>query len=148
MDRGDQAFLRALDDAGGGRPPASETRPLPRRPEATACIGFSSGEGGGGAALWDFATEWTDERTPPPAQPATAATCEPNLSESDLATIAQELGVGATLTLRELASRRRDFIWRNHPDRQPVHARGRAGARVALANALYDAARRKLAKSG
>jgi hypothetical protein len=60
--------------------------------------------------------------------------------------IAAELGLGATLTLGELTSRWRDFVWRNHPDRQPVDARSQANTRVAIANTLYDRARRELAK--
>ena len=52
----------------------------------------------------------------------------------------------AALTLGQLTSRWRDFVWRNHPDRQPVDARERANARVAIANTLYDRARRELAK--
>ncbi len=54
------------------------------------------------------------------------------------AEIATELGLGAALTLAELTSRWRDFVWRNHPDRQPMDAREQANARVAIANTLYD----------
>ena len=50
------------------------------------------------------------------------------------------------MTPGQLASRWRNFVWRNHPDRQPFEARERANARVAIANTLYDRARRKLAK--
>ena len=139
-------FLRALIEAEGGMSGRLEPHVGPRRPEAPGCIIFSLGESGG-AALWAFAAEWTDEPTPPLTQPASAPTFEPTPSDSDMATIAQELGLEVVKTLRQLASRRRDFIWRNHPDRQPGHARARAGQRVALANALYDAARRKLAES-
>jgi hypothetical protein len=60
--------------------------------------------------------------------------------------IAAELGLDAPLTLRELTSRWRDFVWRHHPDRQPIEARDRANARVAIANALYQRARRELAE--
>ena len=60
--------------------------------------------------------------------------------------IATELGLGAPLTLAELTSRWRDFVWRNHPDRQPVEARERANTRVAIANTLYDRVRREFAK--
>jgi hypothetical protein len=61
--------------------------------------------------------------------------------------IAIELGLGTALTLDQLTSRWRDFVWRNHPDRQPEAARERANARVAIANTLYDRARRDLAKA-
>jgi hypothetical protein len=60
--------------------------------------------------------------------------------------VAEELGLGTAATQRQLGRRWRDFIWRNHPDRQPEGARERAGARVAIANALYDEARRIMAK--
>jgi hypothetical protein len=49
-------------------------------------------------------------------------------------------------TLGQLAARWRNFVWRNHPDRQPFEARERANARVAIANTLYDRARRALTK--
>jgi hypothetical protein len=63
------------------------------------------------------------------------------------AEIATELGLGAALTLDQLTSRWRDFVWRNHPDRQPADARVQANARMAIANTLYDRARRELAKA-
>ena len=63
------------------------------------------------------------------------------------AEIAMELGLGAALTLDQLTSRWRDFVWRNHPDRQPVAAREGANRRVAIANTLYDRARRDRAKA-
>jgi hypothetical protein len=50
------------------------------------------------------------------------------------------------VTPDQLAARWRNFVWRNHPDRQPARERDHAGARVAIANALYDRARRELAK--
>jgi hypothetical protein len=54
-----------------------------------------------------------------------------------------ELGLGTALTIDQLTSRWRDF----DPDRQPEAARERANARVAIANTLYDRARRDLAKA-
>ena len=69
----------------------------------------------------------------PPARP-----------EDTPAEIAAELGLAGPLTLDQLAARWRDFVWRNHPDRQPAHARQLANARVAIANTLYDRARREL----
>jgi hypothetical protein len=57
--------------------------------------------------------------------------------------IATELGLGEALTLDQLTSRWRDFVWRNHPDRQPVDVRERANTRMAIANTLYDQARRE-----
>ena len=72
---------------------------------------------------------------------------EPAADSEDMpAEIAAELGLAASLTPDQLAARWRNFVWRNHPDRQPAHARQRANARVALANTLYDRARRGLAE--
>ena len=62
------------------------------------------------------------------------------------AEIAAELGLAGPLTLDQLAARWRGFVWRNHPDRQPAYARQLANARVAIANTLYDRARRELIK--
>jgi len=59
---------------------------------------------------------------------------------------ARTVTTGAAVTLDQLTSRWRNFVWRNHPDRQPLNARERANARVAIANMLYDGARRELAK--
>jgi len=147
IDRAGEAFLQALDEAGRGAPAAIE-RPHPSRPEAPVPVGFSAGQGGGGEARWDLAMQWTDESAPPLARPASGPD-EPELSRSETATaIGKELGLGTALTPRQLTRRWRDFIWRNHPDRQPAEARERAGARVAIANALYDEAHRMLKNRG
>jgi hypothetical protein len=61
--------------------------------------------------------------------------------------IAMELGLGAPQTLDQLLSRWRAFVWRNHPDRQPLEMRERANARMAIANALYDEGRRELKRA-
>lgn len=143
----DRGFLKALAEAECGAAAAPGDCPRSRRPDPPACIGFSSANGAG-AALWDFATEWTDEPTHPIARPASSTTFVSDSMASDLASIAEELGLGGTLTPQQLASRRRDFLWRNHPDRQPAHARARADERVALANALYDTAQRRRGESG
>lgn len=147
FDRVGEAFLRALDEAGRSLPSDNEVVPAPPRPQPAASIDFGP-DPGGGEARWDFAMQWTDERTPPagclapdPA-PITAVS-----GTRSAAAIAEELGIGAPLTPRQLASRWRRFVWRNHPDRQPAHERERAGARVATANALYDEARRELVKA-
>ena len=147
INHADEAFQRALDEAGRGMVAAIECGPPTRRPETPACTGFGRGQGGG-KALWDFAMQWTDDRTSPLARPASTPTGEPDLSKSEAAAIAEELGLRAARSPAQLASRWRDFVWRNHPDRQPADARVRAGARVAVANSLYDAARRRLAKAG
>jgi hypothetical protein len=92
--------------------------------------------------------DWTDEPTdrpaPPPQRPPREAA---GRSGDTSAEIERELGLGAPLTLTELTARWRDFVWRNHPDRQPPDARARANMRVAIANALHEGARRKLARA-
>ena len=148
IDRSGEAFLRALDEAGHSLLAAAEDDPPPPRPNAPpASVHFGSGQGGGGEARWSFAMQWTDEFVPLLARPASDPAREPEASRSEMElAIAEELGLGAALNPGQMAARWRDFLWRNHPDRQPAHDRGRAGARVAIANALYDEARRELAK--
>ena len=91
--------------------------------------------------------DWTEEPADRPAREAQAPAREAAHRSADAqAEIAAELGLGKplTLTLTQLTSRWRAFVWRNHPDRQPLEARERANARVAIANALYERARREL----
>ncbi len=102
-------------------------------------------EGGGGDARWGLAMTWTNEPEAVTPTPAAGQTGAPARLDTDLAeAIASELGVAAGMTEGQLTRRWRAFVWRNHPDRQPVHARDRANIRVAIANALYDQARRDL----
>ncbi len=129
FDRAGEAFLRALDEAGRSMPAETEAHPPPPRAEAPASVGLSPGEGGGGEARWDFAMRWTDEWAPPLA-PASGPSGKAEVSRSEAAAIAEELGLGTALTPRQLAARWRNFIWRNHPDRQPAHERSRAGAEL------------------
>ena len=89
--------------------------------------------------------DWADEPADP-APPAEPPLRQPARSSGDpSAEIAAELGLGVALTLTQLTSRWRDFVWRNHPDRQPADGRAEANARMAIANALYDRARREFA---
>jgi hypothetical protein len=109
-------------------------------------VAFGAAPGSGGKARFGLALDWTDEPAdrPEPPQPQPG---EPAWRPGDTSPeIATELGLGAALTLHQLTSRWRDFVWRNHPDRQPADARERANARVAIANTLYDQARRDLAR--
>ena len=107
-------------------------------------VAFGPAPGSGGKALFGLALDWTDEPTDSPAPPPQPSPREPARRPSDTsAEIATELGLDAGLTLDQLTSRWRDFVWRNHPDRQPVAARERANRRVAIANTLYDRARRE-----
>jgi hypothetical protein len=146
VDRTGEAFLLALEEARRSAPAVIDSRAEPSRPEAQVSAGFSSDRGGGGEARWDLAMQWTDELAAPLARPASDPADLTDVSRPETAAIAEELGVGTAMSQRQLARRWRDFIWRNHPDRQPQEARERAGARVAIANALYDEAQRILAK--
>jgi hypothetical protein len=116
-------------------------------------VAFGPAPGSGGKARFGLALDWTAEpadRLAPPPEPPPLQTPphEQPARSSDMSTeIATELGLGAPLTLGELTSRWRAFVWRNHPDRQPVDARERANTRVAIANTLYDRARRQGVKA-
>ena len=146
-DRRGDAFQRALEEAdrkdralnGGG--PAPTGRPRVRG------LAFSATPGSAGKARFGLALDWTDEPADRPAPPPQPPPREPaGRSSETSAEISTQLGLGAPLTLDQLTSRWRDFVWRNHPDRQPVEARERANTRVAIANTLYDRARREFAK--
>jgi hypothetical protein len=139
------AFERALDEAGRKDRAANEAGPAggPR----VRGVAFGAAPGAGGKARFGLALDWTDEPAdlpPPPQSPPPQRTVR---SSDPQAEIAAELGLGAALSLDQLTSRWRDFVWRNHPDRQPVEARSQANARMAIANTLYDRARRELAKA-
>jgi len=149
IDRSGEAFLRALDEAGRSLLAAIDDDPPSPRPNAPPASVHFGGQGGGGEARWNFAMQWTDESVPLLARPASEPTRQPEASRSEMeSAIAEELGLGAALTPRQMAARWRDFLWRNHPDRLPPNVRRHAGARVAIANALYDEARWKLATQG
>jgi hypothetical protein len=142
-DRRSDAFDRALEEArrmdGAADPDGS--RPA-GRPRLSAGVAFARAPGSGGEARFGLALDWTDEppeRQAPPRPPARDAGRRPADTPAE---IAAELGLDAPFGPGELASRWRDFVWRNHPDRQPLEARERANTRVAIANALYQRARR------
>ncbi|MFC6488635.1 hypothetical protein [Nitratireductor sp. GCM10026969] len=65
---------------------------------------------------------------------------EPSVDPED---IARELGLGDRTKPRELDRLRRDFAFRNHPDRVPEHLRARAIIRMQVANTLIDEAKRR-----
>jgi hypothetical protein len=147
-DRRSDAFQRALDEARrNDRAPNDDGSKPARRPRVRAGLEFGPAPSSGGEARFGLGLDWTDEsanEVAPQAQDWTreGASCDEDTPEK----IAEELGLRARLTLGQLALRWRDFVWRNHPDRQPLDARKRANARVAIANTLYDRARRELAK--
>lgn len=122
----------AVRDSGGGFPPV---KALP--------LDFGHTCGGGGQARWGLAMSWTSESDETTAHPP-AHVREPIAVEPDAESIAAEIGIDAAASEEQLRRRWRTFLWRNHPDRQPAHARARADARVAIANSLYERALRRL----
>jgi hypothetical protein len=144
-DRRSDAFQRALDAARRkDRYPGDDGSGPPQRPRVRAGVALGPEPGSGGEARFGLALDWTDEPTDRPAREAQAPPREAAHHRGDTpAEIAAELGLGAPLNLDQITSRWRKFVWRNHPDRQPLEARERANARVAIANALYERARRK-----
>jgi hypothetical protein len=143
-DRRTDAFQRALDEAALNDRAPSDHGPGRR----VRGVAFGPASGSGGKARFGLALDWTDEPTDLPLPPPQPPLREPARRSGETpADIATELGLGTALTLDQLTSRWRDFVWRNHPDRQPEAARERANARVAIANTLYDRARRELAKA-
>jgi hypothetical protein len=145
-DRRNDAFQRALDEAGRKDRAPDDSRAVSTGGPRVRGVAFGPASGSGGKARFGLALDWTDEPTDRPLLPLQPPPREPARRSGDTSIeIAAELGVGAALTLDQLTSRWRDFVWRNHPDRQPEAARERANARVAIANTLYDRARRELA---
>ena len=146
-DRRSDAFERALDEAGRRDHTPDDSGAGPTGGPRMRGVAFGPAPGSGGRARFGLALDWTDEPTdlaPPPQTPWR----EPAVRSGDTSIdIAAELGLSAALTLDQLTSRWRDFVWRNHPDRQPVAAREGANRRVAIANTLYDRARRDRAKA-
>ena len=147
-DRRNDAFQRALDEAGRKDRASHDSGAAPTGGARVRGVAFGAAPGSGGKARFGLALDWTDEPVSPPPPPPQPPPREPARRSGDTsAEIASEIGLGAALTLDQLTSRWRDFVWRNHPDRQPEDARERANARVAIANTLYDRARRELAKA-
>ena len=136
-DRRRDPFEHALDEARLTYRASGDGEPAPtRRPRVGVAVPLGPAGNSGGKARFGLALDWTDEAADRPA-PA------PSDTQTE---IAAELGLGGPLTLGQLTSRWRDFVWRHHPDRQPIEARERANARVAIANALYGRTRRELAE--
>jgi hypothetical protein len=147
-DRRSDEFQRALDEARRqDRALDDDASGSAGGPRVYASLDLGPAPGSGGEARFGLALDWTDEPADRLVGQTPASTDEaPPSPAATPAEIGAELGLGGALTGDELASRWRNFVWRNHPDRQPAHERDRAGARVAIANALYDKVRRELAK--
>jgi hypothetical protein len=145
-DRSREAFERALAEA--RQKDWTDDLAATQRPRVLTGLAFDPSCRSGGKARFGLALDWTNEPIDRPAPPPKAPPPEAaKLSGDTPAEIERELGLGAPQTPTELAARWRDFVWRNHPDRQPEAARERSTARVAIANTLYDRARRELAKA-
>jgi hypothetical protein len=147
-DRRRDPFERALDEARRAYRASSGAEEAPtRRPRVGVGVPLGPARNSGGKARFSLALDWADEAVdrpaPKPKPPPREAAPRPSDTQTE---IAAELGLGGILTLGQLTSRWRDFVWRHHPDRQPIEARERANARVAIANALYGRARRELAE--
>ena len=142
-ERAGEVFRRAIDEARRAPQLRREVRDAPSAVLGFgSCFDFGSAWGGGGEARWDLALDWADEPPAPNESPARTPASDPfSESASVVEAVARELDFGAGLSAEVLAARWRAFVWRNHPDRQPAHARKQANVRVALANALYDRAR-------
>jgi hypothetical protein len=141
------AFQRALDEAARNDRAPNESLAAPTAGARVRGVAFGAAPGAGGKARFGLALDWTDEPVSPPPPPQPRPRPRPGRSGDTPSEIAAELGLGAALTLDQLTSRWRDFVWRNHPDRQPADARSQANVRMAIANTLYDQARRELAKA-
>ncbi len=143
LDRAGDAFRRTLDEIRRRKHPTAEHPGLHvHGPGFGAPLNLGPAQGGGGEARWELAMDWSAGPPRPETRSARADPPESAGAEETAAAVARELGIGAGLTADALTKRWRAFVWRNHPDRQPAHARERANARVAVANALYDQAHR------
>jgi hypothetical protein len=147
-DRRSDAFQRALDEARRkDRVLNDNESKRAGRPRVRAGVEFGPAPSSGGEARFGLGLDWTDEPADRQGPQAPVSRGQTAACRADTpADIAEELGLGAAMTPGQLASRWRNFVWRNHPDRQPLEARERANARVAIANTLYDRARREFAK--
>lgn len=67
----------------------------------------------------------------------------PELPSLDPEEVAAELNIAGVAGVRELDTVRRDFAFRNHPDRVAPELRDRAMKRMQIANQLIDEAKRR-----
>jgi hypothetical protein len=130
-DRRSGAFQRALDEAGRKDRALHDGGADLVRGARIREVAFGPAPGSGGKARFGLALDWTDEPAdrPAPPQPPPPLPRQPTARSGDAsAEIATELGLGAPLTLAELTSRWRDFVWRNpivsprRPESAPTRA--------------------------
>jgi hypothetical protein len=141
-------FERALDEARrNGRARGADEGSAPLARAYVRVSADLARTPGGGEARWGLAMDWAGEPPEPSGPPALIPGQSAHACTDTAAEIARELGVDRASTLAQLMALWRDFLWRNHPDRQPAQARERANARVAIANTLYERARRELTKA-
>ena len=92
---------------------------------------------------WEARYEWAEEASASEVSPPPAL-----LPRASAEAVAKELNLSDAHTASELHKLRREFMWRNHPDRRPEIPREIANARVAVANMLIDRALRKESRRG
>ena len=131
-DRRRDPFDRALDEARRAyRAPSDGEQAPAQRPRVGVGVPLGPAPNSGGKARFGLALDWTDEAADRPRRDQNLRPGKRPARPSDTPTeIAAELGLGGPLTLGQLTSRWRDFVWRHHPDRQPIEApraRQRAG---------------------
>lgn len=94
---------------------------------ARGAVAADTGAGFAAAAYLDVAARLAEEEPPPETTPEA---------------IARELALGRIRHPRDLDRLRRDFAFRNHPDRVRPEWRERAMIRMQIANRMIDEAKR------
>lgn len=84
---------------------------------------------------WEVRYEWIEEASASEISPRPTV-----LPSASIEAIVAELSLDSAYTASELHKLRREFMWRNHPDRRPEIPEDLANARVAIANMLIDRA--------
>lgn len=94
----------------------------------------------GARGQWELRYEWIEE-----ASASEVSLQRPTLPSASVEAVADELKLDGARSASDLRRLRREFMWRNHPDRRPEIPRDLANARVAVANMLIDRALSKAA---
>jgi hypothetical protein len=126
-------MLEALEN--DAEPAASADAERPAVPLRNASAPLDLDPERGAVGDWEMRYEWIEDpdasEFPPPL---------PSASED---AIASELHLDRARESSDLHKLRREFMWRNHPDRRPEIPSDLANARVAVANMLIDRALKK-----